>query len=206
MELCLRRLRGLTKLILPAKLKSIGASAFDFCNAVDTIAFPESLQEIQLFAFEFCTSLKSVTLPEGLTSLGDGAFMCCDNLKSVSLPSTLEMVGPMAFVSDYNLASIRCAATVPPVCGMNAFADVPTDTCVLTVPAGTKTAYSEAATWKDFLNIQEAEVDGINAASKASVKVETSRFNLAGQSVGTATKGIAIVKYSDGSTVKSVVK
>lgn len=39
------------------------------------------------------------------------------------------------------------------------FVLVPTTTCVLQVPKGTKNAYQQADQWKDFVNIEESQED-----------------------------------------------
>jgi len=80
-------------------------------------------------------------------------------LKTISLPSTLNKIENQAFMYCYNLSAIYVNNTTPIVLSQTSqvFSSVNTSTCNLFVPAGTKSAYSSATLWKDFVNINEGD-------------------------------------------------
>lgn len=71
------------------------------------------------------------------------------------------------------------------------------------VPAEAIDAYREAPVWKEFWNLRPmASVDEIDSPSKH----EIGRYDLQGRKIDDDYSGIAIVRYSDGSTKKIVAK
>ena len=71
------------------------------------------------------------------------------------------------------------------------------------VPAEAIDAYREAPVWKEFWNLRPmASVDEIDSPSKH----EIGRYDLQGRKITDDYSGIAIVRYSDGSTRKIVAK
>jgi len=87
---------GLTSIILPESLESIGASAFYDCDGLTSITLPESLESIGASAFYRCSGLTSVTLPDGVTSIGTEAFYGCKQVESIILPASVTSVGENA--------------------------------------------------------------------------------------------------------------
>lgn len=80
-------------------------------------------------------------------------------------------------------------------------------TSQLLVPTGTLDIYKKAYGWRNFQNIQEIElVTDIISVLSTKEKVETNRYNTSGQLVKTPQKGINIIKYSDGTTKKVIIK
>ena len=57
-----------------------------------------------------------------------------------------------------------------------------------------------------FENIEEFDVTGIDKVSTSSDVKEVSRYSVNGQRLAAPTKGLNIVKYSDGSVKKVVVQ
>ena len=82
---------ALTEITLPARTKSVGASAF----AVDS-------------AKKSRAGLTEVTLNEGLATIGDSAFAYNGNLSEIVIPSTVTFVGDSAF-RDAGLTSVTFA-------------------------------------------------------------------------------------------------
>lgn len=79
----------------------------------------------------------------------------------------------------------------------------------LIVPDGTKAAFQADENWGKFANIMEATeyatgIRGISADSNNAV--ETARYSIGGQAVGKQHKGLSIVRMSDGSVKKVIVK
>ena len=65
--------------------------------------------------------------------------------------------------------------------------------------------YYIALDWIKFENIVEYDATGIGCTTISSDVKELSRYSVDGQQLSTPTKGVNIVKYSDGS-VKKVVQ
>ena len=74
------------------------------------------------------------------------------------------------------------------------------------VPQGTEQDYFLADVWGDFGNIVEFDATGIDKTKTSTDVKEVSRYSLNGQRLVGPTKGLNIVKYSDGSARKVVVK
>ena len=76
---------GLTDIILPKNVISIGNAAFAFCTSLKIITIPDSVTSIGETAFYRCTSLTSVTIGNGVTSIGERAFYGCTNLTTINV-------------------------------------------------------------------------------------------------------------------------
>lgn len=78
----------------------------------------------------------------------------------------------------------------------------------LYVPTGTKEKYMQADGWKNFFTIQEMEEETTAIASTTIKKDKNilGRYNASGQRLNTPQKGINIIKYSDGTTKKVIIK
>lgn len=73
------------------------------------------------------------------------------------------------------------------------------------MPKGTYQAYW-LSNWGDFENIVEYDVTGIDKTAMSSDVTVISRYSVNGQRLTAPTKGVNIVKYSDGSVRKEIVK
>ena len=76
---------------------SIGFSAFENCDNLQSVTIPNSVTNIGLSAFRNCSSLQSVTIPNSVTSIGMYAFSGCSNLQSVTIPNSVTSIGSSAF-------------------------------------------------------------------------------------------------------------
>ena len=87
---------------------SIGASAFWFCDLLQSISIPSGVTSIGANSFYFCSSLQSISIPSDskLTSIGANAFYMCDLLQSISIPSGVTSIGASAFYFCQSLQSI----------------------------------------------------------------------------------------------------
>jgi len=146
---------GLKTVTIPTSVTSIGVQAFSGCSGLTTFFIPPSVTAISNYTFINCTGLKSVTIPTSITSIGFEAFELCSSLLSVTIPSSVTTIGANAFASCTSLNSITVNSTAPIDLSNSTtvFNNVNKSTCILNVPAGTKSAYSTANQWKDFINI-----------------------------------------------------
>lgn len=79
-------------------------------------------------------------------------------LQTVELPSTLTKIGISAFEKCEFLSEIISHAVTPPVCADDRVFDSKIyGTASLSVPVGSRMAYTEAQVWKNFSNITTGE-------------------------------------------------
>jgi len=117
-----------------------------------------------------------------VTSIGDFAFSGCSGLKEI----TSYIQEPFQ-TGDYcwNLVN----KSIP-----------------LYVPAGTKEKYQGTDGWKEFTNIQEVDMTGIEAVTAEGVSNAdiTDIYDLNGRRRDALQPGVNIVKMSDGTTRKVI--
>ena len=196
---------GLTSLSLPSGLTSIGYNAFSGCSGLTSLSLPSGLTSIDFNAFSGCSGLTSLSLPSGLISIGDGAFSGCSGLTSLSLPSGLTSIGDVAFSGCSGLTSIYVYTEKLPNTGSNVFDGCDAKKCTVYIPKGTYDDYW-LSEFGYFENIVEFEATGINNVITSNDAKELSRYSVNGQRLSAPTKGLNIVKYSDGSVKKVAVQ
>ena len=165
-----------------------------------------SNDEIGEYAFHDCSGLTSLTLPAGITSISDYAFSRCSGLTSLNIPSSITKIGSYAFIYCSGLTSIYVYPDIVPKMGSDVFYDVDKKNCTLYVPQGTKQDYFLADVWGDFENIVEFDATGIDKTTTSTDAKEVSRYSVNGQRLSAPSKGLNIVKYSDGSVKKVAVE
>ena len=84
-------------IVIPEKVKAIGAGALAGLKNLETIVFPDTLTTIEKGAFKGCTSLEEIQFTNKITTVGDNAFEGCESLETIILPSTLQTVGKDIF-------------------------------------------------------------------------------------------------------------
>ncbi len=116
---------GLTSIVLPAHLESIGASVFEDCKLLESVTFAEGYKCTGLpeNTFKGCTQLKEIKIPRTVTSIGDYAFSGCASLAKVEFeddtakPSELQKIGVYAFSDCKSLTEIHLPQNVIDVSG-----------------------------------------------------------------------------------------
>ena len=195
---------GLTSLTIPSGVTSISNFAFEDCSGLTSLTLPSSVTSIGDRAFEDCSGLTSLTIPSGVTSIGDNAFRV-SGLTSLTIPSSVTSIGESAFSCCYGLTSIYVYTKKIPKLGYNVFLGCYPENCTVYVPKGTYDAY-KSSEFGYFENIVEFDPTGINNVITSNDAKELSRYSLNGQRLSAPTKGLNIVKYSDGSVKKVVVQ
>lgn len=158
------------------------------------------------YAFGGCSGLTSLTLPTGITSIGYGAFIGCSGLTSLTLPDGITKIGSSAFSGCSGLTSIYVYAEKVPKIGGNVFEGIDAKKCTLYVPMGTYDDYWLSEFGDYFENIVEFEATGIDKTTTSTDVEEVARYSVNGQRLSAPTKGLNIVKYSDGSVKKVAVR
>lgn len=167
---------------------------------IKDLVIPNDITQIKSCSF-YGTSISSVTIPNSVTDIAGHAFNRCSGLTSVTIGNSVTKIGGYAF-RNCSLDVVTSYCKTPPVCGSDAFNG--SYSALLNVPEGTKEAYANANEWCNFTNIQEiAGVENIEIDNNAT---EVGRYDIHGKLLTEPTKGINIIKMSNGTTRKEMVK
>ena len=169
-------------------LKISGAVDFGFINQY----LSSNLQNLDLkdanvtdlpyCGLDRCQDLTTISLPADLRSIDKGFLSNCRNLRTIYA----YMPDPNALIYEDNFYYESREWT-------------------LYVPKGMKNAYQNSK-WRYCKEIIEMETSGIDSVILNPDAKEVSRFSADGQRLAVPVKGLNIVKYSDGSARKVVVK
>lgn len=227
---------GCTSLIsvdIPSSVITIGGDAFWNCTSLASVSIPNSVNKIEYYAFQNCTSLTSVRFEDGTTTcecepelvypsfksvpikelyLGRQVDYLYDweteNLETLTIGSKVTSFGTGTVYYGDNLREVNSMIEDPTQL-VPEFSDVVYENATLYVPVGTKEAYAEAEGWKPFFNIQEKEelsTGIVQTATNTAGAVEVGRYDMQGRSIEGSQHGLNIVKMSDGTTRKVLVK
>ena len=183
----------------------IGEKAFYDCSRLTSLTLPDGITSIGISAFAYCSGLTSLNLPAGITSIDKYAFSGCSRLTSLTLPAGITSIGEFAFSYCSGLTSIYVYAEKVPRIGRYAFEGCASRKCTLYVPKGTYDNYRRSE-FGYFVNIVEFDATGIDKTTTSTDVEEVSRYSVNGQRLAVPVKGLNIVKYSDGTVRKVVVK
>ena len=205
---------NLTSVTFPSTPFSIDYGAFMRCG-FKSLTLPPSITQIGSEAFWGCKRLKRLTLSPSLTSIGEGAFGDCERLRTLTIPLDLTAIDSLNYISGLErfvpifpsgINSVYVAWQTPiPAGGFFEGFNFFIENCTLYVPQGTRQRYSGTEVWRDFGEIKEYDVSGVDKVDNHSEAKEVSRFSLDGQRLPAPVKGLNIVRYSDGSIKKVVV-
>ena len=196
---------GLTSLNLPDGITSIGDNAFEGCSGLTSLNLPAGITRISDYAFYGCSGLTSINLPASITEIGGSAFQGCSGLTNITLPSSITKIGYNAFYGCSGLTSIYVYAEKVPEIDSNVFEECDAKKCTVYVPKGTYDDYW-LSDFGYFENIVEFDATGIDKTTTSTDAKEVSRYSVNGQRLVGPTKGLNIVKYSDGSVKKVAVE
>nr|WP_302694236.1 leucine-rich repeat domain-containing protein [uncultured Prevotella sp.] len=218
---------GLTSLVIPSGVTEIGDYAFENCSGLTSMKIPSSVTHIGYCAFkgcsgltslvissgvigssafENCSGLTSLIMSSGVTSIGSSAFKNCSGLTSLVIPSGVTKIGYYAFENCSGLTSIYVYAEQIYTIGLVAFKGCDKNNCKVYVPKGTYDYYIKYSDFRYFKNIEEFDATGINNVITPFHAKEVSRYSINGQRLSAPTKGLNIVKYSDGSVKKVAIQ
>ena len=130
--------KGVTKICGTDGILSRGA--FTGCENLTKVVFPAGLKEIGASAFEECKALAEIELPGGIT-LARRAFAFCTKLASVTFKGDAD-IGENAFsTGSYSAAdlTVTFAARAKVKIGEDAFSGRRIDSRTFTLPEGTET-------------------------------------------------------------------
>ena len=186
---------------------AVGDYVFYALESLKTIALYDDLKEFGSSAFACCKNLTSVSFPRLLTKIKDSAFVGCSSLTSVSFPKILTEIGGSAFAGCSSLISVIADMKIPAKIEENTFDTETVLDATLYVPQGCIEKYENADYWRYFQVIKEIGTQtGIDSATTSDDVKEVTRYGINGQLLNGPTNGVNIVKYSDGTTKRVMVK
>lgn len=74
-----------------------GYHAFGHCEGLTSVVIPKSVTSIGDGAFSGCMGLTAITIPDSVTSIGKWAFSGCTGLTAISIPNSVTSIGYRAF-------------------------------------------------------------------------------------------------------------
>ena len=180
-----------------------GYSPFYRNTSLETVRITDKETEISENEFYGCTSLKSVSMGDGIDTIGRYAFSGCSALESFSFGTGLKSIGDEAFSDCTGMKKLVSKTAVPPVCGSQALDDINKWECTLYVPQASLEDYKSAAQWKEFFFLETGIKNVPNTSSSAT---ESERYSTDGTRLASPQKGINIIRMSDGTVKKVLVK
>ncbi len=188
---------------IPSSVTSIGYGAFFAC-LLKEVDISDGVTSIGEGAFAFCEALVSATIGSGVTKIGRNAFSGCTALEYLTIGESVATIGYSAFYDCASLSEITSLNPTPPTIQSNTFDYVDKENCILYVPEGSVDLYAKTSRWKEFYNIEAASLDEI--AVDPIPAIEAARYDLNGRMLSEPQTGVNIVRFSDGSVEKILVK
>lgn len=109
---------NVSSVFIPATVRSIGGSAFIYCDALTTVTFAENsqLKSIGRGAFwgseQVYPRFKEIKIPDSVETIGNGAFYDCRDLERITLPSALQTLSNSTFYDCTALSEVTFPASL----------------------------------------------------------------------------------------------
>ena len=118
-----------------ASFIATGAPWAEYRNQVKLVILGQGVTSIGSSAFQDCENLETVRLPNTLTALGEAAFLRCGKLTNVSLPISLKSVGEDCFTGCEKLELLDLTGVPDEIMELRTSLEG-----TVTLPAGVKNA------------------------------------------------------------------
>ena len=157
---------GLEEVVIPKPVTEIGQRSFSYCPSIrlmkveegntvfdsreDCNAIIKTADDLLLFG------CKNTVIPNSIKSIDAYAFEGHSKLTTIKLPRNITSIGESAFSGCTGLVNVISKMKTPFAINDNTFSAETYANATLTVPYGTKEAYSTADGWKNFVNIVES--------------------------------------------------
>ena len=201
---------GLTAITIPDGITSISWGAFYDCTGLASVTIPDGVTSIESHAFYNCSSLTSIKLSNSLTSIGISTFANCSGLTTIVIPNSVTSIDFAAFSSCNNLTDVYCYAEMIQLdCEVFDYWTVRNAT--LHVPAGALDVYRNAEWWMCFGNIVALTDSDPKPAAIISPKAiqqpaVADCYDLNGRRINQPQRGLNILRWSDDTIKKVVIK
>lgn len=158
---------SLTSVTLPETVKKIGSHALRN-TGITSMLIPNSVDTIGAFAFCECTALTSAELGNGVKFIDIYTFLGCSNLQTVKIGTGMIKMS-YVFEDCPLLTDVTCLAVTPPQINGTFGGTTPIATATLSVPSGSVSAYQGASIWENFGTIQAVTPIAVHAVLEPSV-------------------------------------
>ena len=223
----------LTDVVIPSSVTEIGVAPFmgagcnsdnGIINGLDFVKVAEDNPRydsrdgcnaiIETSTGKLVQGSNNAVIPAGVSSIGYGAFLMCRQIAKLSVPAEVKEIESDCFAMCYGIQDVFVYSNEP-ASTFRAFGDprgaFHFDEVVLHVPVGSKDAYAASGSWSYFKHIEEfdpeneASPTGIGVAETGVAGVEAC-FSADGKRLQAPVRGLNIVRMSDGTTKKVVMK
>ena len=209
---------SLKNIDIPQTVKEIGACAFDDCtglisvnitdfNAWCDIDFHLAPKSNPVFYAKHLyvngEEIDNISVSLDRTYIKDAVFCGMESLKKVTLHSNITSIGYYTFYGCKNMSEIYVYAIKPLKATKSCFDGIDKQSCTLYVPRGTYMDYFLAEGWGDFLNIVEFDATGIDNPDLSCKPKPVDYYNINGMKTTRLTKGLNILKMSNGTYMKT---
>lgn len=138
-----------------------------------------------------------------VTSLGTYCFADCSSLTAITIPNSVTSLGDFCFESCSSLTAITMLPSTPPT-ARYIFHNTPLET-VYVVDEDAKTAYQAQWPWSEYeIVVMPTGIEEVGTDKTAPTIV--GYYGLNGKLINGKQRGAVIVRYSDGTTRKVLVK
>ncbi len=167
---------------------------------------PDDVTNISKYAFFECKELTSITIPNSVTTIGVCAFEGCTGVSTITIPASVANIESSAFYDCTNLQSIYCLGEAPAEIRWP-FDKTIYEQAVLYVPYGSIDAYrNDTFGWGEFYDIREFDPTKVEGTLDIENSAVEYIYDLSGRSQQRMQKGINIIRMSNGTVRKVLVK
>ena len=128
---------------------------FSWCDGLTSVVFPKTIRTIGRESFSTCRDLNSITFRNGLISIGTLAFFDCFSLTSITFPESITNIGEGCFETCEHIESVTVKASVPPTLGAGVF-EYSSSIITIYVPSESVNTYKTASGWSTYANSIQA--------------------------------------------------
>ena len=224
---------SLTSVIIPNSVTTIEEEAFRECDNLSSVVIGDGVKNIERLTFLLCTNLSSVTIGNGVESIKYGAFMNCTSLNSINIPNSVTTIDNDVFEECSNLSSVVIGNSVVsigevafrlcsklkdfysyaeqvPQCHWSSFSGSSLKHATLHVPAASLETYRNAVSWNNFGSIvaltdEDPKPTGIKNVRSNEI-TEKRYYSIDGKQTTIPQRGLNIIRMSDGTTKKVILK
>ena len=98
---------GLTSVVIPASVQTIGNSAFAYCTGLTTVTIPTSVTSIGNEVFRYCSNLVTVNFnATSCSSVGSNTWNGCTKFTTLNLGNTVTRIPTNGFQGATKIASV----------------------------------------------------------------------------------------------------
>lgn len=189
---------GLTEVVLPSGVETIGDRAFKCCENLSSIKMEDRVTKMGTETFRTCPRLKdvrlsnsllelpeycfsgdsvalvSLVLPDGIRTIGRDAFGKCKELKTIHMPENLETLGRGAFWECRKLEHITLPRSLRSIGKVEFwYCDhLQSITLICPTPPAADSPFEPDRTAPILLRIPKDNVDAYSASAWASLNIE----------------------------------